>query len=325
MNLFPHIGIDFGTYKTRIVSKYSVEIYEEPTVVAAKDGKLLGFGQAALASKNNLSVEIIHPLQNGEIANSQIGEAFIYGFYKSLSISSKIFRAKVFVSCSTSESEVNKQAIHELVKTSIGSDVFLLDTLTSILALQDKEKLSPQNPCFVLHIGAGNTALGIFTNQGVAFSMYIPFGGDYFDKLIQRQVYAVTQKRISLFDCQNIKHEIGTLDKTQNERMWQGDVQCLSGETEGIKINSTEIKMAMEKGLNTIADDVEWFITGLPDDFADKLKQKSFLLSGGCGYIPGIEKWLTNRLGVGITVVPEPDKVVIRGIQKLLSEQIRAQ
>jgi len=322
MNLFPHIGIDFGSCKTRIVSKFSAEIYEEPTVVAAKEGKLLDFGQAALARKNNLGAEIIYPLQNGEIANSQIGEAFIYGFYKSLSISSKIFRAKVFVSCSPSESEVNKQVVHELVKTSIGRDVFLVDTLTSILALQGKEKLSQQNPCFVFHIGGGNTTLGVFTNQGIVFSIHIPLGGNYLDKLIQRQVYAVTQKRISLFDCQKIKHEIGTLDKAQNERIWQGDVQCLSGETECIKVNSSQIEMAMEKGLNTIADDIEWFIAGLPDSFAGQLKQKPFLLSGGCGYIPGIEKWLTNRLGLGITVVPEPDKVVIRGIQKLLSEQI---
>ena len=147
-------------------------------------------------------------------------------------------------------------------------------------------------------------------------------GGNYLDKLIQRQVYAVTQKKISLFDCQKIKHEIGTLDKAQNERIWQGDVQCLSGETECIKVNSSQIEMAMEKGLNTIADDIEWFIAGLPDSFAGQLKKKPFLLSGGCGYIPGIEKWLTNRLGLGITVVPEPDKVVIRGIQKLLSEQL---
>lgn len=233
---------------------------------------------------------------------------------------SKILRPNVVITCPTSSAEGNNRAILDIAKERIAKDAVLTEELT---ALVSKYLFGEgyQIPGIFLHIGAGTTACGVFGENGLEFTKRILYAGNYFDRLIQRALFEKTKCRITLWDCLNIKHEVGRLGSSINHS-WKGIVTDVSGKEIQVNVTSNEIETALEKGLESIAEEFEWYLSGLPESIIQNAKFHGIKISGGCGNLLGIDTWLSKRLGMKTSLLEQPDLAVINGMRLMLKQKI---
>jgi rod shape-determining protein MreB len=92
------------------------------------------------------------------------------------------------------------------------------------------------------------------------------------------------------------------------------------GERTSVTVGSELVDAATRDVVATTVRMVEECLGSTPPDLSHDLAQRGIALVGGGAQLRGLDDVLTTSTGVRCTVAPDPDRVIIRGLEACLDE-----
>ena len=143
--------------------------------------------------------------------------------------------------------------------------------------------------------------------------------GDEFDQTILTHVRDVYNLSIGERTAEDIKIKVGSaaplaeeLDVEVNGR------DVMSGLPKTVRIESEEIRRALDRPLDEVTKAVKDALDVTPPDLASDLMYYGILLTGGGGLLRGLDQRLREETGVPVNVSPTALENVVNGCAKVL-------
>jgi len=122
------LGIDLGTENT-VIAEGNQILWQQPTVVAlvTNELKIVEWGQAAKDMYGRVpeSLEVVHPMQHGVIADYEITERMLSRLVRDISGRMSLFPPHIMITVPYGITSVETRAVHE-AGLSASRDVYLI-------------------------------------------------------------------------------------------------------------------------------------------------------------------------------------------------------
>jgi rod shape-determining protein MreB len=157
----------------------------------------------------------------------------------------------------------------------------------------------------IVDLGGGTTEVAVISMGGIVVSQSIRTAGDEFDRTILEHVRDAYNLSIGERTAEDIKIKVGSaaplaeeLDVEVNGR------DVLTGMPKTVRIESEEIRRALDKPLDEVTKAVKDALDVTPPDLASDLMYYGILLTGGGGLLRGLDQRLREETGVPVNVSP---------------------
>jgi len=130
MKIYTDLAVDLGTQNIRIISSANEIIINEPSLVATKDGKVIGIGKDAkvLNEKEEGNVEIHSPILNGMIADIPSAKILIQHFIKKAMSKYTLIKPRVVVAVPYGIATTQRVLIKEVFLQNGARKCFLIES-----------------------------------------------------------------------------------------------------------------------------------------------------------------------------------------------------
>lgn len=322
------MAIDLGTANTIVSVKGKGIIINEPSVVAVqkdKDGrdKILAVGQEAkqMIGKTPLNIQAVRPMQDGVIADFEMTERMIRYFIEKAHSRKSFIRPRIIICIPYGITQVERKAVEESAMSAGAREVFLVDEPMAA-AIGAGIPVSDPSGYVVVDIGGGTTEIGVTSLGGLVLSKSIKVAGDKFDKSIIEHVRQNFNLYIGERTAENIKIEIGTAIKLDNELKIKVKGRDNSGLLSTIELGSEGVRSAIKEPLKEIVSAVRSVLEDMPPDLAGDVVDNGVILTGGGALIRGIDIYLADIIKLPVKVAEDPLLAVAYGTSKVLDEDV---
>ena len=327
-NLFGYfsndIGIDLGTANTLVYVKDKGIVLREPSVVAISTSsrKVLAVGEEAkrMLGRTPGNILAIRPMKDGVIADFDITEAMLRYFIRK--VHSNAFRGapRVIIAIPSGITEVEKRAVKESATHAGAREVL---TIEEPMAAAIGVGLPVEEPAanMIVDIGGGTTEIAIISLAGVVFSKSIRVAGDELDNAIINYMKRAYNLLIGERTAEEIKIRIGSAYPLEEElAMEVKGRDSVAGLPKTIHITSQEIREALADTITAIVDAVRNALERCPPELSADLVDRGFVMAGGGSLIRNIDRLLSEKTGLPVTVADDPLSAVANGTGVVLSD-----
>jgi rod shape-determining protein MreB len=327
-NLFGYlsndIGIDLGTANTLVYVKDKGIVLREPSVVAISTStrKVLAVGEEAkrMLGRTPGNIQAIRPMKDGVIADFDITEAMLRYFIRK--VHSNTFRVapRVIIAIPSGITEVEKRAVKESATHAGAREVL---TIEEPMAAAIGVGLPVEEPAanMIVDIGGGTTEIAIISLAGVVFSKSIRVAGDELDSSIINYMKRAYNLLIGERSAEEIKIRIGSAYPLDEElAMEVKGRDSVAGLPKTIHITSQEIREALADTITAIVDAVRMALERCPPELSADLVDRGFVMAGGGSLIRNIDRLLSEKTGLPVTVADDPLSAVANGTGVVLSD-----
>jgi len=294
-NLFGYfsndIGIDLGTANTLVYLKDKGIVLREPSVVAldtvTRKVRAVGDEAKRMLGRTPGNITAIRPMKDGVIADFDVTEAMLRYFIQKASQS---FRAPPRV---------------------------VIAIPSGITAVEIDEPAANM----IVDIGGGTTEIAIISLNGIVFSKSIRVAGDELDAAIISYMKRAYNLLIGERTAEEIKMRIGSaypLDEELSMEVKGRD--SVAGLPKTIHITSQEVREALSDTIAAIVDAVRTTLERCPPELSADLVDRGFVMAGGGSLIRGIDRLLSDKTGLPVTVADDPLSAVANGTGAVLND-----
>jgi rod shape-determining protein MreB len=171
----------------------------------------------------------------------------------------------------------------------------------------------------IVDIGGGTTEIAIISLSGIVFSKSIRVAGDEFDTSLINYMKRAYNLLIGERTAEEIKMTIGSAYPLDTElSMEVKGRDSVAGLPKTIHITSQEIREAMADTTAAIVEAVRAALERCPPELSADLVDRGFVMAGGGSLIRGIDKLLSEKTGLPVTVSDDPLSAVANGTGVLL-------
>lgn len=318
------LGIDLGTMNT-VIAEANQILLQEPTVVAliVAEQKLVEWGQAAKDMDGRVpdSIEVIRPMQNGVIAEYEITEKLLNFLIKKVSGPMLIFRPRVIITVPYGVTSVETRAVHEAGLGAGSRDVYLIQQPLAAALGVDLPIATPSGN-MILCLGGGTSQAAVLAMNGIVTAETSRAGGLRFDEAIISYV----RKRYGLVigqpTAEQLKIRIGAAvpQDEQGTMEIQGQDQ-VSGLPRPITLTTDDLVEALQDPLDEVADNARRVLEKTPPELISDIIDRGVALCGGTSLLRGIDKYLTQALGIPAYLVDNPTTCTAQGAAKATAQR----
>jgi len=327
-NLFGYfsndIGIDLGTANTLVYVKDKGIVLREPSVVAISTSsrKVLAVGEEAkrMLGRTPGNIQAIRPMKDGVIADFDITEAMLRYFIRKVHSNSFRVAPRVIIAIPSGITEVEKRAVKESATHAGAREVL---TIEEPMAAAIGVGLPVDEPAanMIVDIGGGTTEIAIISLAGVVFSKSIRVAGDELDNAIINYMKRAYNLLIGERTAEEIKMRIGSAYPLEEElSMEVKGRDSVAGLPKTIHITSQEIREALGDTIAAIVDAVRNALERCPPELSADLVDRGFVMAGGGSLLRGIDRLLSEKTGLPVTVADDPLSAVANGTGVVLSD-----
>ena len=317
------MGIDLGTANTLIYVKGSGIIVNEPSVIATDERRhvTLAVGTAAknMLGKAPKNISVVRPLQDGVISDFDKTADMLKEFIKKALAAKKIRNFRVVVGVPSGVTEVEKRAVEQVVRSMGASEVFILEEpmAAAIGAGMDGDGTTG---CMIADIGGGTADIAIIALGGIVASTSIRHAGDKLNEAIilymkKRHALLIGEKT-----AEELKINIGCacMDTDENgneiiETMNARGRDIISGLPKTLEVTNKDMMIALQESMDIIVDGVKATIEKAPPEIAADIAEHGMMLSGGGGRIKNLDKLITKRTGMSVSIAENAFEAVAIG------------
>jgi rod shape-determining protein MreB and related proteins len=312
------IGIDLGTANTLVYVKDKGIVLREPSVVALDTNtrKVRAVGDEAkrMLGRTPGNITAIRPMKDGVIADFDVTEAMLRYFIRK--VSNSAFRAppRVVIAIPSGITEVEKRAVKESAMHAGARDVI---TIPEPMAAAIGVGLPIDEPAanMIVDIGGGTTEVAI------VFSKSIRVAGDELDLAIINYMKRAYNLLIGERTSEEIKMRVGSAYPLEEElTMEVKGRDSVAGLPKTIHITSQEIREALADTIAAIVDAVRVTLERCPPELSADLVDRGFVMAGGGALIRGIDRLLSEKTGLPVTVSEDPLSAVANGTGAVLND-----
>ncbi len=319
------LAIDLGTANTLVARRGQGIVLNEPSVVAIdrNEDRVLAVGADAkrMIGRTPGSIIAERPLKDGVIADFDVTEVMLRYFIEKARGANHYPwspRPRVVVCVPSGVTSVEKRAVFEATIQAGARQAYLIEEPMAAAIGADLPIEDPTGS-MVVDIGGGTTEVAVISMGGIVVSKSIRIAGDEFDRTILEHVRDAYNLSIGERTAEDIKIKVGSaaplaeeLDVEVNGR------DVMSGLPKTVRIESEEIRRALDKPLDEVTKAVKDALDVTPPDLASDLMYYGVLLTGGGGLLRGLDQRLRDETGVPVNVSPTALENVVNGCAKVL-------
>ena len=319
-SLTKEISIDLGTANTLIIHNDKIVI-NEPSIVAldTKTNKLIAVGERArqMQGKENDGIRTVRPLRKGVIADFNAAELMIRGFVKKLSSKSNWFSPslRMVVGIPSGSTVVEIRAVRDSSEHAQGRDVYMIyEPMAAALGIGlDVE--APQGN-MVVDIGGGTSEIAVISLGGIVCNKSIQIAGDDFTEDIQEHMRRAHNVKVGERMAELIKINVGSalteLENPPEDFIVHGPNQMTALPME-IPVSYQEISHCIEKSISKIEAAVLGALEQTPPELYADIVKNGIYLTGGGALLRGLDKRLTDKIGIQFHIAEDPLLAVAKG------------
>ena len=318
------LAIDLGTANTLVSVRGKGIVIREPSVVAIdkNDDRILAVGIEAkrMLGRTPGNIVAIRPLKDGVIADFDVTEAMLRYFIDKASEKRYLWtpRPRVVVCVPSGVTSVEKRAVFEATMSAGARQAYLIEEPMAAAIGADLPVEEPTGS-MVIDIGGGTTEVAVIAMGGIVVSQSVRVAGDEFDRAILTHVRDAYNLAIGERTAEDIKIKVGSAVPLKDEL----DVEVngrdvITGLPKTVRIESEEIRRALQKPLEDMTKAVKDALDATPPDLASDLMYYGILLTGGGALLRGLDILLREETGVSVNVSPTALDNVVNGCARVL-------
>lgn len=315
------LGIDLGTANTVIVEGSQI-LLQEPTVVSVilEEYKMVEWGQASKDMEGRVpdSIEIIHPLQNGVIAEYEVTETLLAYLTKKVCGPMRLFRPRMMITIPYGATSVEARAVHEAGIGAGSREVYLIPAPLAA-ALGVELPVSTPSGNMVISLGGGVNQVAVVSLNGIVSGDAARTGGLAFDDAI----IAYVRKRFGLIigqtTAESLKIKIGaSIPQDEQLSLEVQGVDQVTSLPRPVVLTTDDIVEALQEPLFDLVKLAKKVLEKTPPELISDIIDRGAALVGGGALLRGIDKYLTRSLGIPVYIVDNPLTCTAEGAQKAL-------
>ena len=319
-SLTKEIAIDLGTANTVIIHNDKIVI-DEPSIVAVevRSGKMKAVGKEAqqMQGKETENIRTIRPLRKGVIADFNAAEMMIRGLVEKASSKSRWFTPslRMVVGIPSGSTEVEIRAVRDSSEHAGGRDVYMIyEPMAAALGI-GLDVLAPEGN-MIVDIGGGTTEIAVISLGGIVSNMSIQIAGDDLTADFQEHMRRVHNVRVGERTAELIKINVGSalteLENPPEDYIVHGPNQMTALPME-VPVSYQEISHCIEKSISKIEAAVLSALEQTPPELYADIVHNGIYLAGGGAMLRGLDKRLTDKIGIQFHIAEDPLLSVAKG------------
>ena len=318
-SLTKEIAIDLGTANTIIIHNNKIVI-DEPSIVALdrRTDKLIAVGKEAqlMQGREPEGIRTVRPLRKGVIADFNAAELMIRGLIKKASSKNNWFSPslRMVVGIPSGSTEVEIRAVRDSSEHAGGRDVYMIyEPMAAALGIGLDVEAPEGN--MIVDIGGGTTEIAVISLGGIVSNRSIDIAGDDLTEDIQGHMRRAHNVRVGERTAELIKMNVGSalteLENPPEDYVVHGPNQMTALPME-IPVSYQEIH-CIEKSVSKIETAVLNALEMTPPELYADIVRNGIWLAGGGAMLRGLDKRLTDKIGIQFHVAEDPLLCVAKG------------
>lgn len=314
------IAVDLGTANTIIIHNDKI-VVDEPSVVAldSKSGKLIAVGDRArqMHGKTHENIRTVRPLRDGVIADFNAAELMIRGMVKMVSSKNHWFSPslRMVVCIPSGSTEVEIRAVRDSSEHAGGRDVYMIyEPMAAALGIGLDVEAPEGN--MIVDIGGGSTEIAVISLGGIVSNKSIRIAGDDLTDDIQEHMRRAHNLKVGERTAEMIKINVGSalteLETPPDDFIVHGPNQMTALPME-VPVSYQEISHCIEKSISKIEAAVLSALEQTPPELYADIVQNGIYLAGGGALLRGLDKRLTDKIGIKFHIAEDPLHAVAKG------------
>ncbi len=319
-SLTKEIAVDLGTANTVIIHNDKIVI-DEPSIVALdrRTDKLIAVGIEAqrMYGKEPEGIRTVRPLRKGVIADFNAAELMIRGLVKKASAKSNWFSPslRMVVGIPSGSTEVEIRAVRDSSEHAGGRDVYMIyEPMAAALGI-GLDVVAPEGN-MIVDIGGGTTEIAVISLGGIVSNKSIQIAGDDLTEDIMNHMRKAHNVKVGERTAEEIKKHVGSalteLENPPEDFVVHGPNMMTALPLE-IPVSYQEISHCIEKSISKIENAVLGALEQTPPELYADIVKNGIWLAGGGALLRGLDKRLTNKIGITFHVAEDPLLAVAKG------------
>ena len=309
-----------GTANTIIIHNDKIVI-DEPSVVAmdTKTGRMIAVGEKAreMRGKVHEGIKTVRPLRDGVIADFNAAELMIRGMIKKVSAKNHWFSPslRMVVCIPSGSTEVEIRAVRDSSEHAGGRDVYMIyEPMAAALGI-GLDVLAPEGN-MIVDIGGGTTEIAVISLGGIVSNKSIRIAGDDLTEDIQEHMRRAHNLKVGERTAELIKINVGSalteLENPPEDYVVDGPNQMTALPMK-VPVSYQEICHSIEKSISKIEAAVLSALEQAPPELYADIVRNGVYLAGGGALLRGLDKRLTDKIGIQFHVAEDPLHAVAKG------------
>ena len=315
-----HWACDFGSTVTKIIQNDTL-VWQQASCLArhrtTKTTLAIGNKAYQLLGKNTATVEVIFPISNGVIADTESFVQYAQAVFEELGSVPSVFASlwgtagvcTTLSGLSPAELQSWKTALQAI---GIGTLRVVPQARAAATALSFGATTTAA--CCVVDLGGQVSEVAIVTAGEVVQSERLAAGGVSVTERIQEIVRQNHQTALSWHTAELLKRELasvggGALKKKMSVR--GKDVLSNLGTT--IVVSASELLEPSQEFAEQVIQTVGQVVSNIPTELAASCLEQGLYVVGGTSQMEGLATYLREHLKTEVHIPAEPSSIVVRG------------
>lgn len=310
------ISIDLGTATILVYIKNKGIVLHEPTVIAVntKTNEVCGVGNEALAmvGRTPPHIQAVRPLIDGVISNLTLTQEMIKHFFAKI-FSRTLGHPRIMMCVPSGITDVEQRAVIEAARDVGARDIYIIEEPVAA-ALGAGFDISRPHGTMIVDIGGGTTDIAVLSLGGIVVSRSLKIAGDEFNEAIVRYMRKEMGMVIGPRSAERMKREIGGVIPHSKELLCEvKGISVLSGLPKSAIVSSNDLYPAFDDFVYNITERVKEVLEETPPELHGDIIQDGIIMTGGGSLIYGLDKRISDAVGVRVVLAPDITDCVALG------------
>ncbi len=312
------IGVDLGTANVLVYVKGRGIVIAEPAVVAVaqRDNSIVAVGSEArdMLGRTPGAIQVIRPMREGVIADYVTTEAMLRHFISRVIGRFSFVRPEVMICVPAGVTGVEQRAVRDAAEAAGARRPAHLIPEPLAAAIGAEIPVGSPRGHMVVDIGGGRTEAAIISMYGIVVTESVRVAGDRLDDAIVAYVKRRHNLIIGERTAEELKIAIGSALPLEEELTYQvrGRDQ-ISGLPRTITVTSTDVTQAVQDSLAAIVGAARSVLERTPPELASDVVDRGIVLTGGTALLRGLDRLITQEIGIPCYVADNPMECVAMG------------
>lgn len=314
---------DVGSSMVRVVQNGEV-IYREPSCVAlhVPSDQVVAVGTKAyqLLGKTSKQVELIFPIQDGSIAHRVAFEHLMQAVLLECSPQFSFWNFVLgntgnYATLSTLTPQERVVLNDSLRQIGLGRVKLANQILSAAEYLRLLERAG-QSYCLV-DIGGQISEVAVVTGDSVSAATRLKLGGIHCTERIQEAILQKYECAVSWQTAEVIKRQLGLVSADDSYKRHKVSIrgkQLLTQLGATVVVSNEDIVPVCTNFAEEIFKSIQQLFSQAPTEVVTSCLEQGIFLLGGGALLKGLPEFLQSRLHTEVSISPEPELVVVRGL-----------